>query len=58
MSEMEIVICRTSTIHALFLSPPFCEYEQYGEGEMSQAVVFVYFLSFFFALTLSPQEVC
>ena len=36
----------------------FLNNEQYGESEMSQAVVFVYFFSFNFALTLSPQEVC
>ena len=37
---------------------PFVNNKQYGEGEMSQAVVFAYFFSFNFALTLSPREVC
>ena len=37
---------------------PVVNNEQYGEGEMSQAVVFVYFFAFNFALTLSPLEVC
>ena len=37
---------------------PFVNNEQYGEGEMSQAVVFVYVFAFNFALTLSPLEVC
>ena len=32
--------------------------EQYGEGEMSQVVFFVYVFAFNFALTLSPLEVC
>ena len=27
--------------------------DKYGEGEMSQSVVFVYFISFFFTLTIS-----
>ena len=36
---------------------PFVNNEQYGEGEISQAVVFVYFFAFIFALTLSPKEV-
>ena len=36
---------------------PFVNNEQYGEGEMSQAVVFVYVLAFNFALTISPLEV-
>ena len=37
---------------------PFVNNKQYGEGEMSQSVVFVYFFAFNFALNLSPQEVC
>ena len=37
---------------------PFVNNEQYGEGETSQAIVFVYFFAFNFALNLSPLEVC
>ena len=37
---------------------PFIKDEQYGEGEMSQDVVFVYVFAFNFALNLYPQEVC
>ena len=33
---------------------PFVNNEQYGEGEMSQVVVFVYVFAFNFALTLFP----
>ena len=58
MSETEVVLCRTRMVHALFHLLPFVINEQYGEGEMSQAVVFVNFITFFFALTLSPLEVC
>ena len=32
--------------------------EQYGEGEKIQVIVFVYFFSLNFALTISPLEVC
>ena len=32
--------------------------EQYEEGEMSQAVVFVYIFAFNFAPTISPLEFC
>ena len=56
---MEVVICRTRMFHALFTPPPFSKKnEQYGEGEMSQAVVFGYVFAFNFSLTLSPLEVC
>ena len=41
-----------------FYLSPFENNEQYGEGEMSQAVVFVYVFVFNFALTLSFLEVC
>ena len=41
-----------------FHLPPFVNNEQYGEGEMNQAVVFVYVFAFNFSLTLSPLEVC
>ena len=37
---------------------PFVNNEQYGEGEISQAVVFVYVFELNLALTLSPQEFC
>ena len=37
---------------------PFVNNEQYGEGEMSQAIVFVYVFAFIFALTLSLLESC
>ena len=40
-----------------FPLPPFVINEQYGEGDMRQAVVFVKFV-FVFALTLSPLEFC
>ena len=36
----------------------FVKNEQYGEGEMSQYIVFVYVYAFKFALAISPQEVC
>ena len=41
-----------------FHLPPFVNNEQYGEGEMSRVVVFIYVSAFSFALTLSPLEVC
>ena len=37
---------------------PFVNNKQYGEGKMSQAVVFVYIIAFNFAPTLFPLEVC
>ena len=37
---------------------PFVKNEQHGEGEMSQAVVFIYVFAFNFALTIYPLEVC
>ena len=37
---------------------PFANKEQYEEGEMSQAVVFVYVFAFNFSLALFNQEVC
>ena len=48
MSETEVIICRTRMVRALFPPPPFCKKKQYGEGEMSQAVVFVYFIIYIF----------
>ena len=36
----------------------FVNNEQYGEGEMIKAVVFVYVYAFIFAPNLSPLEVC
>ena len=36
---------------------PFVNNEQYGEGETSRFLVFVYVFAFNFALTLSPLEV-
>ena len=47
MLDTEVVLCHNRMVHALFPPPPFCKNKQYGEGEMSQAVVFVYFISFF-----------
>ena len=41
-----------------FHLPPFVNNKQYGEVEMSQAVVFVHVFSFNSKLTLSPMEVC
>ena len=41
-----------------FVLLPFVNNKQYGEGEMSPDVVFVYFFAFNFVLTLSPQELC
>ena len=38
-------------LHALFLSPPFLFSEQYGEGEMSQVVIFVS-VYYFFAILI------
>ena len=37
---------------------PFLNNTQYGEDEMSQAVVFVYVFAINLALILSPLEVC
>ena len=37
---------------------PFVNNEQYGEGEMSQVVVYVYFFAFNFTPTLYPLEFC
>ena len=36
----------------------FVNNKQYGEGEIIQAVVFVYVFAFNFELTLFPLEVC
>ena len=36
---------------------PFVKKRQYGEGEMSQVVIFVYVFAFNFSLTISPLEV-
>ena len=36
----------------------FVNNEQYGEGEMSRVVVFVYIFAFNFSLTIYPLEVC
>ena len=48
----------TSMLHVLFPPTPFLINEQYGEGEMSRVVVFVYVSAFNFALTISPLEFC
>ena len=37
---------------------PFVNNKEYGEGEMIQAIVFVYIFAFNFTLALSPLEVC
>ena len=37
---------------------PLANNKQYGEGEMSRVVVYVYIFAFNFALTISPLEVC
>ena len=58
MSEKDFFLCRTRMVHAFFTPPPFLINEQYGEGEMSQVVVFVYVSVFNFTLALFPLEVC
>ena len=37
---------------------PFVNNEQYGEGEISQVVVFIYVFAFNFSLTLYLLEIC
>ena len=37
---------------------PFVNNEKYGEGEISQVVVFVYVFVFNYALIISPLKVC
>ena len=54
---MEVVLCSTSMLHALFTPPTFVQNKQDEEGEMIQAVVFVQVFAFNFAITLYPLEV-
>ena len=56
--DMKLFFVVSGLFMPYFHLPPFVKNEQCGEGEMSQDVVFVYFIFFLSALTLSPLEVC